>query len=112
LSAEPGGGTVTTTLGRHLVQEDFELRKLPDPSKNSFVDAYLVSKIDPPILQRTVEEGTASQVAAAFDPALANKNGSLIVFCQPVAVEQHAKGQENEEKLWKLGEKSVGQNFS
>lgn len=80
----------------------------------------------------TLGEGTATQVAAAFDPSLESKcfarlhgdnlvtniisgsNGAFLENCKPSQINPEwswASGKENADKLWALSEEMVGQKF-
>jgi len=62
---------------------------------------------------KTLPEGAATHIVAAFDPSIVDKNGSYLADCQ-VANDQakpFALDKGNAEKLWKLSEELVGQAF-
>jgi hypothetical protein len=80
----------------------------------------------------TPAEGTATQVAAAFDPSLesthfttfqtsnavtnivSGSNGAFLENCKPSQIKPEwswASGKENADKLWTLSEEMVGQKF-
>ncbi|KAK6330696.1 hypothetical protein TWF718_002897 [Orbilia javanica] len=59
---------------------------------------------------------TATHVVAAFDPAIEPQNGGYLIDCQisPIMGKEAAwaTGRENWERLWKLSEDLVGEEFS
>ncbi|KAL2753165.1 hypothetical protein ACRALDRAFT_2021589 [Sodiomyces alcalophilus JCM 7366] len=65
----------------------------------------------------TPDEGTATHVYACFDPAIAANNGSYLEDCQLVdpwtdRVKPWATSPSEAERLWKLSEQLVGQEFN
>lgn len=66
---------------------------------------------------KTIPQGAATHVVAAFDPKLVQDNGSYLADCQISNVEECAKGYATKEaqlhdKLWELSEKLAGEKFS
>ncbi|KAF3902277.1 hypothetical protein ABW20_dc0106076 [Dactylellina cionopaga] len=65
---------------------------------------------------KTFAQGTATHVVAAFDPALESQNGAFLIDCQvkPITGDEAAwaTGKENYDRLWKLSEELVGEEFS
>jgi hypothetical protein len=88
-----------------------------------FVTATLVKAIDREIGHpfgeegatfdtKTLDEGTATHVVAAFDTRLGDFNGAYLENANLTDnVYPVAKKAEDVEKLWKLSEKLVGQEF-
>jgi len=62
---------------------------------------------------KTIQEGTATHIAAAFDPSVKDQPGAYWVDCQPHndMVAPAAADPENATKLWALSEKLIGQTF-
>jgi hypothetical protein len=62
---------------------------------------------------KTIEQGASTTVVAAFDPRIAGRNGFYLNDgkIDDEAVKPYAVDSENAEKLWKLSEKLVGQEF-
>ncbi|KAF2827699.1 NAD(P)-binding protein [Ophiobolus disseminans] len=61
---------------------------------------------------RTLDECAATHVVAAFDPRLDEYNGVYLEDGNPSDdVQPTARGEEDAEKLWKLSEELVGQQF-
>ena len=62
---------------------------------------------------KTVEEGSATTVAAAFDPDIKGSNGSYLVHCKvaPEEAAEYALDEGAAERLWKLSEEIVGEKF-
>ncbi|KAK8120012.1 uncharacterized protein PG998_004638 [Apiospora kogelbergensis] len=60
---------------------------------------------------KTLDEGSAPTLVAAFDPALKSSNEPFISDCQVVEPMAWAKNPEFAEKLWKLSEDLIGDKF-
>ncbi|KEY63926.1 hypothetical protein S7711_10262 [Stachybotrys chartarum IBT 7711] len=62
---------------------------------------------------KTVPQATANYIMAGYDPTLRDNNGGVITVCEiDHSIPDHAKDPVLAEKLWKLSEKIVGQEFS
>ncbi|KAF3385774.1 Short-chain dehydrogenase [Talaromyces pinophilus] len=91
-------GTIWTNIGRHLTQEDLDmLSGIPREYKNA-------------------QQGAAGMLVAAFDPSIADQNGGYLDEdnqIKPIPEEyDYAFGPGNEERLWKLSERLVNDEFS
>ena len=63
--------------------------------------------------KKTKEQGCATTLVAALDPALEEKNGAHFRDCTIYAdIVPHAKDTADAEKLWEMSEEMVGENFS
>ncbi|KAM0752219.1 short-chain dehydrogenase [Meredithblackwellia eburnea MCA 4105] len=95
-------GVIKTNLGRDLTLQDYIMLGAKDEQGNDIPGVY-----------KTYQEGVATQVIAAFDPTIAAKSGSLLWDCKVdnEKATPYALDKENAEKLWKLSEKLVGQEF-
>ena len=60
---------------------------------------------------KSIEQGIATGLVACLDPRIANESGSYMQDCAPRPARAYATSKENAEKLWKLSEKLVGQQF-
>ncbi|KUJ20989.1 NAD(P)-binding protein [Mollisia scopiformis] len=61
---------------------------------------------------KTLQEGSSTPLVAALDPTIESQSGGFLQDCVVIPIEgEHAKGQENIDKLWALSEKLVGQKF-
>ncbi|KAK6853720.1 hypothetical protein PG995_010532 [Apiospora arundinis] len=60
---------------------------------------------------KTLDEGSAPTLVAAFDPALNACNEPFVSDCQVVEPMPWAKNPEFAEKLWKLSEELIGEKF-
>ncbi|KAG2175318.1 hypothetical protein INT44_007806 [Umbelopsis vinacea] len=102
LSLHPGG--IQTNLGRDMTAAD-ALEPVTDYQGN-VID---ITDFTP----KTIPQGTSTHIVAAFDPSIASQSGSYLVDCQ-LAMD-HAKpyaiDDTQADRLWKLSEKIVGQNF-
>ncbi|KAJ6494239.1 hypothetical protein C8R45DRAFT_900292 [Mycena sanguinolenta] len=63
---------------------------------------------------KTIPQGAATTIVAAFDPRIADKPGAYLVDCvvDNAAVAPHASDPVMAEKLWTLTEKLIGQPFA
>ncbi|KAJ7752573.1 hypothetical protein B0H16DRAFT_1723507 [Mycena metata] len=64
---------------------------------------------------KTIEEGAASTVAAAFDPALNDKSGTYLTDASKditSTIAAHASDPARTERLWELTEEVVGERFT
>ncbi|EGO55825.1 hypothetical protein NEUTE1DRAFT_148254 [Neurospora tetrasperma FGSC 2508] len=87
-------GTIETELGRDQdpeVKEEFHK-----------IEAYW----------KSLDEGCATTMVAALDPALDETKGLYLVDCQFSDPHPHAKDEVAAERLWKLSEEIVGENFT
>ncbi|KAJ6527084.1 hypothetical protein B0H19DRAFT_1275399 [Mycena capillaripes] len=62
---------------------------------------------------KTIPEGAAPTVVAAFDPRLNNKSGAYIVDCKEATetIAPHTSDPARAETLWKLTEELIGEQF-
>ncbi|KAJ6142769.1 retinol dehydrogenase [Penicillium samsonianum] len=88
-------GLVQTELGRHLPGQSEDL-------------AGIQSVLQP----KTLDQGAATTLVAAFDPSLKASSGVLLADCQLIGAEKYAVDPKAAERLWQLSEQIVGQSFS
>ncbi|EPQ53757.1 short-chain dehydrogenase [Gloeophyllum trabeum ATCC 11539] len=107
-------GVISTNLARFVsesMEKDFaELHELDKQLGNKEGNASLSD-----IKWKTLTQGTATHVVAAFDPALARHNGVFLIDCQLAPdddIKPYALDKTNAERLWKLSEDIVGQKFT
>ncbi|GJJ09315.1 hypothetical protein Clacol_003537 [Clathrus columnatus] len=102
-SMNPGGAV--TGLHRYMTAEDFA----------AFSDAFNPDGTPKGNWARTIGESSATHISAAFDPSLAEFNGSYLmdskVNTDPQFIAPHATDKNNAKKLWALSEELVGQKF-
>ena len=99
ISVHPG--VISTSLSGHLGQEDFariNATTLHNTGKPFAVGAY-----------KTPQQGVATIIRAALDPSLAS--GSYAQDCNVHEAAEYATDTGNAEKLWKLSEELVGEEF-
>lgn len=62
---------------------------------------------------KSLQQGAATHIVAAFDPSIVPDNGGYLRDCQISnhAAAPYALDPENASKLWSLGEKLVGETF-
>jgi NAD(P)-dependent dehydrogenase (short-subunit alcohol dehydrogenase family) len=60
---------------------------------------------------KSIEQGSATSITAAFDPTLASASGGYLKDCQLVEVEEYASDDMMVEKLWSLSETLAGEKF-
>ncbi|KAJ6464486.1 hypothetical protein C8R45DRAFT_1174639 [Mycena sanguinolenta] len=81
-----------------------------------FVDAdgKPVDNPNLPFKFKTIPQGAATTIVAAFDPRIADKPGAYLADCveDNAAVAPHASDPVMAEKLWALTEKLIGQPFA
>ncbi|KAI9281360.1 short-chain dehydrogenase [Umbelopsis sp. AD052] len=97
-------GVIRTNLSRNVKREEFsEPMKDTDGIPIDFSSEY----------HKTIPEGTATHIVAAFDPNIASQTASYLADCQLAMdrVKPYAKDDAEAEKLWALSEKLVGQTF-
>ena|SRR6266498_3060971 len=85
---------IWTDLSRHL---DEELTKVIAGTGGGF--------------WKDQDQGAATMLVAAFDPALDDAKGVYLSDCQIATPADHARDESAAEKLWKLSEDLVGQKF-
>ncbi|KAK7065071.1 short-chain dehydrogenase/reductase family protein [Favolaschia claudopus] len=61
---------------------------------------------------KTLAEGAATTVAAAFDPRLDDVPGAYLVDCNVTEVAPHCDDPANAEKLWVVTEEGIGERFT
>ncbi|PGH00716.1 hypothetical protein AJ79_08136 [Helicocarpus griseus UAMH5409] len=77
-----------------------------------YMSEELVAAVTGPVTSlKTQDQGAATSVVAALDPALKDHSGAYMSDCQVVPAAAYAVDQEAAEKLWKLTETFVGQEF-
>lgn len=100
-SLHPGG--IMTNLASHL---DFQ-----EEMASGFIDYNGEPLFDPsqPVEFKTVPEGTATHIVAAFDPEIASQTGSYLYDCQVAndKARPYALDDEQAAKLWTLSEDLV-----
>lgn len=64
-----------------------------------------------PPTRKTLQQGCATQLRAALDPALTPESGSYLDHCQVVEEPQHHDAYPAAERIWQLSEEMVGFNF-
>lgn len=101
-------GSIWTNISRHTKTEDLVKLGWTDQNRNLTDNGNVKWK--------TLEQGAATQVLAAFDPNIEGKNGDYLEDCavrmdelKSIAPRLLDKG--DAERLWKLSEELVGQEF-
>jgi NAD(P)-dependent dehydrogenase (short-subunit alcohol dehydrogenase family) len=61
---------------------------------------------------KTIEQGDATTIVAAFDPTIADQSGGYLADSVVVDVLDHAKDEVMVEKLWEISEKLAGERFT
>ncbi|ODQ69012.1 hypothetical protein LIPSTDRAFT_7241 [Lipomyces starkeyi NRRL Y-11557] len=61
--------------------------------------------------RKSLQQGCATTLVGALDPALQDKSGTYLSDCQVSIPAAHANNAEMAEKLWNLSEEIVGQRF-
>ncbi|KAI9730263.1 MAG: hypothetical protein M1834_006027 [Cirrosporium novae-zelandiae] len=97
------GAVAGTNLNRDIPMEELKARGWwgEDGKPNTKIIPF-----------RSVEQGAANYIVAAFDPSIADQSGKCIAACAiDDTAAPHALDKDNAEKLWSLSEKIVGQEF-
>ncbi|RPD54310.1 short-chain dehydrogenase [Lentinus tigrinus ALCF2SS1-7] len=100
-------GVIMTNLGRSAVEDDFADLQALDKSMGH-------KQGTEGFKWKTLSQGTATHVVAAFDPKLAEHNGAYLQDCQRAPEEDtkpHVLDKSSAARLWKLSEQLVGQSF-
>ncbi|EDN02534.1 predicted protein [Histoplasma mississippiense (nom. inval.)] len=106
----------TTYLAKHLASEGITSLTLHPGVIDTELGRYMPVELMGAIKElvpnwKTQDEGAATSVVAAFDPALQAHSGSFLMDCQISAPAAYSVNEESAEKLWKLTERFVGQEF-
>lgn len=102
-AVEPGV-IVTTSLSRSVKKEEFVALGWTDEHGNmNTADLNL----------KSVGQGAATGVIAAFDPSIADHNGSVLrdAILNNSFVDEHALDKKTADQLWSLSEKLIGIEF-
>ncbi|KAK7007886.1 short-chain dehydrogenase/reductase family protein [Favolaschia claudopus] len=89
---------------------------LKEESKDSFIASGTLNADGTVNTERwdwkTLAEGAATTVAAAFDPRLDDVPGAYLVDCNVTEVAPHCEDPANAEKLWVVTEEAIGEKFT
>ncbi|KAL1793644.1 hypothetical protein ACET3X_008626 [Alternaria dauci] len=94
------------------VIEETGLTSGVDPAAWAIVGPMVESKKTEMPKSKTMEQGFATSLAAALDPALDDYSGSYLDDCKPKKVLDYASSDSNAERLWALSEEIVGEKFA
>ncbi|KAI9734372.1 MAG: hypothetical protein M1834_002478 [Cirrosporium novae-zelandiae] len=96
-------GMIMTNLGRYITKGEMKNFGWLDESGNVNEGLW-----------KSIQEGAATHVVAAFDPSISDQNGAYLQDCKVdmEACKPYAKDKNEAERLWKLSESLVGQEFS
>ncbi|KAI1455190.1 NAD(P)-binding protein [Annulohypoxylon moriforme] len=103
-AAHPGSN-LDTKLGSHLTVDDYA--NIPEVMRRNTGKEWAW---ETPRF-KTIDQISSTSLAAALDPEIPAKSPAYLTNCQPGELEEHARDPEAVEKLWKLSEELVGQNF-
>ncbi|KAI2093565.1 hypothetical protein LOZ36_000107 [Ophidiomyces ophidiicola] len=104
-------GVILTNLGSHL---DWNV----EPNEIRNIDRFLGNAEGwKGVTIKSLEQGSATHTYAAFDPSLKANNGAYLLDCHVAdpledTVRSWATSSFEAERLWRLSEKLVGQEFS
>ncbi|KAF5010437.1 hypothetical protein FDECE_3406 [Fusarium decemcellulare] len=104
-AAHPGSN-IDTNLGSHLSMEDYGA--IPAIAKRNTGKDF---EFDEPRF-KTFDQIGATPLAAALDPTFPSKGHSYVANSQVEEPDEMARDPRNVERLWKLSERLVGQQFS
>lgn len=63
-------------------------------------------------VRKTIQEGCSTQLRAALDPSLNSKSGAFLQDEQIIEQALHVEAYGAADKVWKLCEDLVGENFN
>ena len=106
LAAHPGSN-LDTRLGSHLSQADYE--SIFEITRRNTGNEFV---FDSNPRFKTYDQIGATPLAAALDPNLTSRAPAFLDNCQVTPVEGYASDPSAVERLWKLSEDLVGENFS
>ncbi|KAJ6555026.1 hypothetical protein DFH09DRAFT_1365978 [Mycena vulgaris] len=112
LSKRSHGKIIAYSLNPGLV----ETNGIREENKDAF-KAYGILDADgrpnPKFPWKTIPEGAATTVVAAFDPSLSDKPGAYLDDCKDASdkIAPHSSDPANASKLWAVTEKVLGQSF-
>ncbi|KAK6336134.1 hypothetical protein TWF696_001701 [Orbilia brochopaga] len=95
-------GVIETNLGRYQSKE--EIAALTAATRTTKIPNYNFNF-------KQLNQGVSSQIMAAFNPAILDRNGAYIFDCQIQEAAQHARSLEDANRLWALSEELVGETF-
>ncbi|KAJ7776863.1 hypothetical protein DFH07DRAFT_951475 [Mycena maculata] len=99
--------------GKNVVHTNFTSRKdtLTEMKEFGILDENGEPIINSTWEWKTIPEGAATTVAAAFDPVLSDKLGSYLEYCQVAneTITPHSSDPANASRVWDATEKLVGQ---
>lgn len=101
-------GSIITQLGRHLDAEGIAEIPALDKRLGNFEAVEGDEKL------KNVSQGTSTYVFAAFDEGIAKQNGAYLLnvrLATPKEIRHKATDKALAEKLWKLSNGIVGQEF-
>ncbi|KAF8323303.1 NAD(P)-binding protein [Clavulina sp. PMI_390] len=94
------GNIFWTNLAPHLKVADF------------VSNGTMSEKGEPLIPHKSLQEGAATYIVAAFDPSIIPYSGAYLEDADIADCDEHAKSQEDGERLWALSEATTHQTFS
>lgn len=104
-SLHPGG--IWTNLGRHLDEEGISGLPALDKKLGNF-------EADGDEKFKSISQGTSTYVFSAFDQGIKAQNGAYLLnvrLARPEEIRNNATDKAVAEKLWKLSNEIVGQEF-
>lgn len=89
---------------------DLQMMGVVDENGNK-TGTFLVYGVPTPL--KSLGQGAATTVVAAFSPSISENSGSYLSDCQisNESAQEFAKDEEIAQKLWKLSEEMVGQKL-
>ncbi|KAJ7069382.1 hypothetical protein C8F01DRAFT_1112466 [Mycena amicta] len=68
---------------------------------------------DSPMVWKTLQQGGATTVVAAFDPRINDQSGAYLIDCVPAEerVAPHSSDMDRAKRLWELTEVTIGEKF-
>jgi NAD(P)-dependent dehydrogenase (short-subunit alcohol dehydrogenase family) len=100
-------GSIWTNLGRHIDKEDVTNLPLLDKKLGNF-------EANRPTKLKSISQGTSTYVFGAFDQGIEAQNGAYLLdvrLAKPEEIRNNATDKAMAEKLWKLSNEIVKQEF-
>lgn len=96
-------GSIASPLQRHLTE---------DLRQAAFAAAKKENPNFVPPVRKTLQQGCATQLRAALDPALVDDSGAFLDDCQIAVYKEHQDAYVASDEVWILSEKLVGATFN
>ncbi|KAI6383233.1 hypothetical protein MCOR25_000154 [Pyricularia grisea] len=114
-----GRGLVTNSLhpGTILTPMASDMDLAVETEQLKAIDQYIGYYPKKPVMLKTLDQGVATHMFAAFEPGLEDHNGAFLIDCHVADpfvefVTPWATSEVEAEKLWRLSEELIGEKFN